>query len=63
MAREPLSKELEDGIYELRTEESGDIARIPYFFDKGRIILCTNGFVMKVKNTGCRTTRAFSYEM
>lgn len=51
LAREPLSKELEDGIFELRTEESGDIVRILYFFDKGRIILCTNGFVKKQQKT------------
>ena len=51
LAREPLSKELEDGIFELRTQESGDIVRILYFFDKGRIILCTNGFVKKQQRT------------
>lgn len=36
MAREPLSKELEDGIFELRTVEGNDIVRILYFFDKDR---------------------------
>ena len=50
-AREPLSKHLDDGIFELRTEESGDIVRILYFFDEGRIILCTNGCVKKQRPT------------
>ncbi len=46
-AREPLSKELEDGIFELRTIEGSDTVRILYFFDKGRIIIATNGLVKK----------------
>lgn len=50
-AREPLSKPLGDGIFELRTEESGDTVRILYFFDEGRIIICTNGCVKKQKPT------------
>ena len=51
LAREPLSKELEDGIYELRTIQGNDIIRILYFFDKGRIIIATNGFVKKKQKT------------
>lgn len=51
MAREPLSKELEDGIFELRTVEGNDIVRILYFFDKGRMIIATNGFVKKTQKT------------
>ena len=51
MAREPLSKELEDGIFELRTIEGDNIVRILYFFDKGRIIIATNGFVKKKQKT------------
>ena len=50
-AREPLSKHLDDGIFELRTEESGDTVRVLYFFDEGRIILCTNGCVKKQRPT------------
>ena len=50
-AREPLSKELEDGIFELRTIEGNDIVRILYFFDKGKIIIATNGFVKKKQKT------------
>ncbi|MBP3197899.1 MAG: type II toxin-antitoxin system RelE/ParE family toxin [Butyrivibrio sp.] len=51
LAREPLSKELEDGIFELRTIEGNDIVRILYFFDKGKIIIATNGFVKKKQKT------------
>ena len=51
LAREPLSKELNDGIFEIRTIEGNDIVRILYFFDKGRIIIATNGFVKKQQKT------------
>ena len=51
LAREPLSKELENGIYEIRTIEGNNIVRILYFFDKGRIIIATNGFVKKQQKT------------
>ena len=47
MAREPLSKELEDGIFELRTIQGDNIVRVLYFFDKNRLIIATNGFVKK----------------
>lgn len=46
-AREPLSKPLGDGIFEVRTIEGNDIVRIFYFFDEGRIIIATNGLVKK----------------
>lgn len=50
--REPDSKELEDGIFELRVEFAGDIVRVLYFFDKGKLVVLTNGFVKKSqKNT------------
>ena len=51
LAREPLSKLLEDGIYELRTIENGNIVRILYFFDNEKIIIATNGFVKKQRKT------------
>ena len=49
MAREPLSKDLGDGIFELRTIEGNDIVRVLYFFDKDKIIIATNGFVKNNK--------------
>ena len=50
-ARAPLSKQLEDGIYEVRSIVGNDIVRILYFFDHGRIIIATNGFVKKQNKT------------
>ena len=51
MARQPLSKHLEDGIFELRSKAGTDIVRILYFFDGDRIIIATNGFVKKQQKT------------
>lgn len=51
LAREPLSKELVDGIFELRTIEGNDVVRILYFFDRNKIIIATNGFVKKQQKT------------
>ena len=51
LAREPLSKHLVDGIYEIRVIESGNIVRVLYFFDEGRIIIVTNGFIKKQQKT------------
>lgn len=49
--REPFSKSLGNGIFELRCKFSSDITRVLYFFyDKGRIIV-TNGFVKKTQKT------------
>ena len=38
-------------IFEVRTIEGNDIVRILYFFDNGKIIIATNGFVKKQKKT------------
>ena len=49
--REPYSKYLEDGIFELRGKVGNDISRVLYFFYyEGKIIL-TNGFIKKTKKT------------
>lgn len=49
--REPYSKHLEDGIFEIRGKVGTNITRIMYFFYyEGRIIL-TNGFVKKTQET------------
>ena len=45
--REPYSKFLEDGIFELRATQGGNIARILYFFVVGRKIILTHGFTKK----------------
>lgn len=49
--REPYSKHLEDGIFELRCKVGSNIMQVLYFFYyQGKIIL-TNGFVKKVQKT------------
>lgn len=49
--REPYSKPLEDGIFELRAKVGTNISRVLYFFYyEGRIIL-THGFVKKTQKT------------
>lgn len=50
-AREPLSKYLEDGIFELRSIQNGNIARVLYFFFIGKKIVLTNGFIKKTQKT------------
>ena len=49
--REPYSKHLEDGIFELRCRVARDIARLLYFFDGGKVVVVTNGFVKKTRKT------------
>ena len=45
--REPYSKFLEDGIFELRIKQGSNITRVLYFFFVNRKIILTNGFVKK----------------
>jgi phage-related protein len=49
--REPYSKSLGKGIFELRVKQSSDITRILYFFVVGRKAILTNGFVKKTQKT------------
>lgn len=49
--REPYSKAIGDGIFELRAKVSSDITRVLFFFAKGRQIVLTNGFVKKTDKT------------
>lgn len=51
LLREPYSKHLEDGIFEIRTKFGSDITRVLYFFVIGRRIILTNGFVKKTQKT------------
>ncbi len=49
--REPYSKHLEDGIFEIRCKVGSNITRVLYFFYyQGKIVL-TNGFVKKRQKT------------
>lgn len=52
--REPYSKALDDGIFELRAKQGSDISRILYFFVVGNRVILTNGFVKKSRKTPIR---------
>lgn len=49
--KEPLSKYLEPGLWELRVKSGSDILRILYTFKKGRIIILLHVFVKKAQKT------------
>ena len=49
--REPYSKHLDDGIFEVRAQVGSDISRVLYFFMVGRKIILTHGFIKKTQKT------------
>ena len=49
--REPYSKAIGRGLFELRIKFAGDITRIFYFFVVDNKIILTNGFVKKTQRT------------
>lgn len=49
--REPYSKSLSDGIFEIRAIRGNNITRVLYFFVIGKKIVLTNGFVKKTQKT------------
>ena len=49
--REPYSKSLSDGIFEVRAIQGNNISRVLYFFVVGRKVILTNGFVKKTQKT------------
>lgn len=49
--REPYSKAIGEGIFELRAKLGSDISRIFYFFFVGHRIILTNGFIKKTTKT------------
>lgn len=49
--REPYSKHLTDGIFEIRGKVGNDISRVLYFFYYGGKIIVTNGFIKKTQKT------------
>ena len=51
MLREPYSKHLDEGIFELRGKVGSDISRVLYFFYYDGKIILTNGFVKKTMKT------------
>ncbi len=49
--REPYSKHLTEGIFELRAKVGTDITRVLYFFYVNQHIILTNGFIKKTQKT------------
>jgi phage-related protein len=49
--REPYSKLLEDGIFEVRTQVGNNLARVLYFFYVGKRVIVTHGFIKKTQKT------------
>jgi len=49
--REPYSKAMGKGLFELRIKFASDITRIFYFFYVNNKIVLTNGFVKKTRKT------------
>lgn len=54
MLREPFSKPLGEGIFEIRAKQGSDISRVLYFFVVGKKVILTNGFVKKTQKTPSR---------
>lgn len=44
-------KHIKDGLYELRTEYNGNIYRVFFIFDEGKIVVLFNGFQKKTQKT------------
>ena len=49
--REPYTKALGDGIFELRIQAAGNISRVLYFYVLGHTIIATHGFIKKTRKT------------
>ena len=51
LLREPYSKHINDGIFEIRGKVGSDITRVSYFFYYDKKIILTNGFIKKTDKT------------
>lgn len=49
--RMPYSESLQDGIFQIRAQQEGNISRVLYFFTVGKTIVLTNGFTKKTQKT------------
>ena len=62
--REPYSKPVQEGLFELRVKFATDIVRVFYFFFVGRNIIVTSGFVKKSTKTPRREIdKALAYKL
>ena len=50
-ARMPYSEYLQDGIFQVRAQQEGNISRVLYFFAVGKTIILTNCFTKKTPKT------------
>lgn len=55
--REPYSKYLREGIFEIRCKSGNNITRALYFFFYDRKIIITNGFTKKTQKTPLKEIR------
>ena len=44
-------RHIRDGVFELRTEYNGNIYRVFFIFDEGKIVVLFNGFQKKTQKT------------
>ena len=49
--RMPYSEYLQDGIFQIRAQQEGNITRVLYFFNDGKKVILTNGFTKKTPKT------------
>lgn len=49
--RMPYSEHLQDGIFQIRAQQEGNISRVLYFFSVGKTIILSNGFTKKTPKT------------
>ena len=47
----PISEYLQDGIFQIRAQQEGNISRVLYFFAIGKTIVLTHGFTKKAPKT------------
>ena len=53
----PYAKRLEQGIFEIRVEESGNAYRVLYFYFDGATMVLTNGLAKKTRKTPAGTVQ------
>lgn len=55
--REPYTKCLDDGIFELRCQLGSDAVRLLFFYFEDRIIIVTNGFMKRSRKAPLKEIR------
>ena len=60
--REPYSKHLDDGIFEVRAKVSTNISRVLYFFYNGKRFILTHGFIKKTPQSEINRAKQYRAE-